>query len=57
MACLLECELHLVDVYLRVPHRRAVRLLNQTLLPTKFEWGRVRLPPISNAVGVWGEVS
>ena len=42
LACLLNCEITMDDVYLDVPRIQTVKLLNQTLLPTHFEWGQVR---------------
>ncbi|KAK2147788.1 hypothetical protein LSH36_535g01010 [Paralvinella palmiformis] len=40
--CLLKCELTLPDVYLDVPLVHQVSLLNQTLLPTSYQWGELK---------------
>ena len=39
--CLEQCELAIPEIYKRVPVLAAIRLTNQTLLPTVFEWGDV----------------
>lgn len=43
VACLLSCELHIEDVFLQVPLKQSFTLCNQTMLPTKYEWGQVSL--------------
>ncbi len=40
-ACLLSCEMAMPEVYVEVPTIHQVSILNQTLLPTYFEWGKV----------------
>ena len=42
MVCLLECDMNLPEVYAGVPVIFTVVIFNQTLLPTLFEWGKVR---------------
>ena len=39
--CLERCELAIPEVYKKVPVLAAIKLINQTLLPTVFEWGDV----------------
>ena len=39
--CLERCELAIPEIYKKVPVLAAIKLINQTLLPTVFEWGDV----------------
>ena len=39
--CLEQCELAIPEIYKKVPVLAAIKLINQTLLPTVFEWGDV----------------
>ena len=39
--CLGRCELAISEIYKKVPVLAAIKLINQTLLPTVFEWGDV----------------
>ena len=39
--CLERCELAISEIYKKVPVLAAIKLINQTLLPTVFEWGDV----------------
>ena len=39
--CLERCELAIPEIYKKVPVLAAIKLINQTLLPTMFEWGDV----------------
>ena len=41
--CLEQCELAIPEIYKKVPVLAATKLINQTLLPTVFEWGDVSL--------------
>ena len=41
--CLERCELAIPEIYKKVPVLAATKLINQTLLPTVFEWGDVSL--------------
>jgi len=40
-ACLIQSEINMPVVYKQVPVMSTARILNQTLLPTVFEWGQV----------------
>ena len=39
--CLMQCEITIPTVYKGVPVMAIAKLLNQTLMPTAFEWGKV----------------
>ncbi|XP_077158787.1 deleted in lung and esophageal cancer protein 1 isoform X2 [Paroedura picta] len=39
--CLLESSLHFDELFFGVPAKKTVRLFNQTLLPTHYEWGEL----------------
>ena len=39
--CQERCELAIPEVYKKVPVLAAIKLVNQTLLPTVYEWGDV----------------
>ena len=39
--CLEQCELAIPEIFKKVPVLAAIKLINQTLLPTVFEWGGV----------------
>ena len=39
--CLEQCELAIPEIYKKVPVLATAKLINQTLLPTVFEWGDV----------------
>ena len=41
--CLERCELAIPEIYKNVPVIATARLVNQTLLPAAFEWGKVKL--------------
>ncbi len=41
LACLMQCEITMPTVYKGVPVMAVAKLLNQTLMPTPFEWGTV----------------
>nr|XP_006817129.1 PREDICTED: LOW QUALITY PROTEIN: deleted in lung and esophageal cancer protein 1-like [Saccoglossus kowalevskii] len=40
-ACLLSCQLNMPEVYVGVPVRNTIKLLNQTLLPAQYKWGEL----------------
>ncbi|XP_071961985.1 deleted in lung and esophageal cancer protein 1-like [Antedon mediterranea] len=41
-ACLLSCHLQMPEVYINVPIKHTVQLLNQTPLATRFFWGETQ---------------
>lgn len=40
-------QVEVSNLYLGVPRKTAITLINGTLLPTQFRWGEVRVPALS----------